>query len=310
MTELDRRAFVVATAASTVAPTALVAKECPGIGRDWITMSLEARNLAYNNVEHVGPENARKKTEDWAAASELLRAQRPKHLDLAYGKGERNKWDLYPATDPKAPCFVHIHGGYWQRGSKEIFACLSEGPLANGWSAALCGYTLAPEATLTQITNELKSAFDWLNANAGEHDIQGPIIVTGWSAGGHLTSFILDHPKVTAGLAISGVFDLGALRDSPHVNEKVKLSEEEIQKLSPMRRPIVNKPLGIAYGTGELPAMIASSRDYHAYRSQGHVPGDLIPIANTNHFTILDELRQPNSTLTRAVIAMAGYQTA
>jgi acetyl esterase/lipase len=58
----------------------------------------------------------------------------------------------------KAPCFVHIHSGYWQRGSKEIFACLSEGPLARGWSAALCGYTLAPEATLTQITDELKSA--------------------------------------------------------------------------------------------------------------------------------------------------------
>src|SRR5215471_13785640 len=162
----------------------------------------------------------------------------------------------------------------------------------------------------SQITNELKSAFDWLNAKASEHGIQGPIIVTGWSAGGHLTSFILDHPKVAAGLAISGVFDLGALRDSPHVNDKVKLSEQEIQNLSPMRRPIVNKPLGIAYGTGELPAMIASSREYHAYRSQGHVPGDLIPIANTNHFTILDELRQPNSTLTRAVIAMAEYQTA
>jgi hypothetical protein len=56
--------------------------------------------------------------------------------------------------------------------------------------------------------------------------------------------------------------------------------------------------------------MIASSRDYQAYQSQGHVPGDLIPIANTNHFTILDELRQPNGTLTRAVIAMAEYQTA
>ena len=90
---------------------------------------------------------------------------------------------------------------------------------------------------------------------------------------------------------------------------RVKLSEEEIQNLSPMRRPIVNKPLGIAYGTGELPAMIASSRDYHAYRSLSHVPGDLIPIANTNHFTILDELRPPNSTLTRAVLAMAQYPT-
>ena len=136
-----------------------------------------ARNLAYNNVEHVGPENVRKKTEAWAAASKMLREQRPQHLDLAYGNGERNKWDLYPASDSKAPCFVHIHGGYWQRGSKEIFACLSEGPLARGWSAALCGYTLAPEASLTQITNELKSAFDWLDATAGEHGIQGPIIV-------------------------------------------------------------------------------------------------------------------------------------
>src|SRR6516165_3376908 len=72
-------------------------RSCPTM--DWITMSLEARNLAYNNVEHVGPENARKKTEGWAAASQTLRGQRPAHLDLSYGNGERNKWDLYPASD-------------------------------------------------------------------------------------------------------------------------------------------------------------------------------------------------------------------
>ena len=144
MTALDRRTLMAATVASIATPATLGAKECSTM--DWITMSLEARNLAYNNVEHVGPENARKKTEGWAAASQTLREQRPKHLDLAYGNGERNRWDLYPANNPKAPCFVHIHGGYWQRGSKEIFACLSEGPLARGWSAALCAYTLAPEA--------------------------------------------------------------------------------------------------------------------------------------------------------------------
>src|SRR6185436_6728803 len=226
---LTRRAFAAATAAGVVSPNIARAKECPAAGMDWMTMSLEACNLAYFNVAHVGDDFARKKTESWAAASKSFREQRPKHLDLPYGPGERTKWDLYPAADPKAPCFVHIHGGYWQRGSKEIFACLAEGALARGWSAALCGYTLAPEANLTQITNELKSAFNWLNAKAGEHGIQGPIIVTGWSAGGHLTSFILDHPKVAAGLAISGVFDLGALRDSPHVNDKVKLSEKEIE---------------------------------------------------------------------------------
>jgi arylformamidase len=280
--------------------------ECAAM--DWMTMSLEARNLAYNNVAHVGPDFARQKTESWTAASKALRERRPNHLNLAYGTGERTKWDLYPATDPKAPCFVHIHGGYWQRGSKEIFACLAEGALAHGWSAALPGYTLAPEASLTQITNELRTAFDWLDAEAAEHGIEGPVIVTGWSAGGHLTALMLDHRKVAAGLSISGVFELAPLRDSPHVNDKVNLSEFEIETLSPMRRPGVNKPLSIAYGTGELPAMIASSRDYHAYRAGAHLPGDLIPVVDTNHFTVLDELRQPDSVLTRAVLRMAEYR--
>jgi arylformamidase len=276
---------------------------------DWMTMSLEARNLAYNNVAHVGPEFAGAKRESWAAASKALREERPQHLDLSYAPGERTKWDLFPATDPLAPCFVHIHGGYWQRGSREAFACLAEGALAHGWSAALPGYTLAPEATLTQIANELRAAFDWLDARGGEHGIEGRVIVTGWSAGGHLTALMLEHPKVTAGLAISGVFELAPLRDSPHVNDQVRLTEVEIETLSPMRRPGVDKPLSIAYGTGELPAMIAASRDYHAYRARAHLPGDLIPVTNTNHFTILDQLRDPDSRLTRAVLEMAEYRT-
>jgi len=40
MTVLDRRVFMAATAIS------IGAKECPTAGMDWITMSLEARNLA------------------------------------------------------------------------------------------------------------------------------------------------------------------------------------------------------------------------------------------------------------------------
>jgi hypothetical protein len=210
-----RRRFVLGGGAAlsalvTMSPEgagAVAYAECAA-GMDWMTMSLEARNLAYNNVAHVGPDFARRKTEGWAAASKALRERRPEHLDLAYAPGERTKWDLYPATDPQAPCFVHIHGGYWQRGSRETFACLAEGALAHGWSAALPGYTLAPEASLTRITDELRTAFDWLDAEAAEHGIEGPVVVTGWSAGGHLTAFMLDHRKVAAGLSISGVFEL------------------------------------------------------------------------------------------------------
>ena len=221
----------------------------------------------------------------------------------------------------------------------KIFACLADGVLARGWSAALPGYTLAPDASLTQITRELRTAFDWLSAQSASHGIEGPVIISGWSAGGHLTAVMLDHPKVSAGLSISGVFELDPLRDSPHVNDKVKLTEVEIESLSPIRLPGVNKPLatitslalpvpsapmtrrlirlapgatprnGVCWvescGYGELPAMIGSSRDFHAYRSQSHLPGPLIPIVKTNHFTVLDELRSPNGSLTRAVVRLA-----
>ena len=86
MVVLNRRAFMAVTAAGVVAPTVIAAKQVVAKGMDWMTMSLEARNLAFNNVAHVGPEFARRKTEAWAAASKALRAQRPKHLDLAYAQ--------------------------------------------------------------------------------------------------------------------------------------------------------------------------------------------------------------------------------
>jgi hypothetical protein len=51
---INRRAFVTATAAGIASPTFARATECPAAGMDWMNMSLEARNLAYNNGAHVG----------------------------------------------------------------------------------------------------------------------------------------------------------------------------------------------------------------------------------------------------------------
>ena len=38
-------------------------------------------------------------------------------------------------------------------------------------------------------------------------------------------------------------------------------------------------------------------------------PATRYPVTDANHFTILDELRLPNSNLTRAVLHMAEYRT-
>ena len=139
----------------------------------------------------------------------------------------------------------------------------------------------------------------WLG-RAAHMVLQGLIILSGWSAGGHLTAMVLDHPSVRAGLAISGIFELGPIRDT-YLNERLKLTDEEIATLSPVRMSSVSKPLAITYGTAELPALVGNSREYHAHRARSHLPGPLIPVPNANHFTIMEELRSPNGILARTV---------
>ena len=119
---------------------------------NWGSLTRAERDAAYNNPLAV-PEAA-SMIPAWIAESGAFRTERPAHLDIPYGARERNKWDLYPAADPKAPCIVFIHGGYWQRFGRESFTNLIAGPHAMGWSAALPGYTLCPDVTLTDIVAE------------------------------------------------------------------------------------------------------------------------------------------------------------
>lgn len=262
----------------------------------WGLMSQAGRDAAYNNSAHVSDSAVLNAARE--VASSAFRVTNSLHLDLRYGKRERNTWDLFPQSDPDAPCIVFIHGGYWQRNAKEQFANLIAGPHARGWSAALPGYTLAPDASLTEIVAEINAALDWLGAHGPAHGINGPIVLSGWSAGGHLTATCLGHPLVKAGLAISGIFELGPVRDT-YLNEKLRLTEEEIVALSPMRLPPVNKPLAFAFGTAELPPLMSDSQELHALRAAEHMPGALIPVPRANHFTIVHELRDPDGVLTR-----------
>jgi len=260
---------------------------------DWGGMAHAQRDAAYNNSAACpgGPAYV----EALRTASAAFRAQHPEHLDLAYGSSQREAWDLFPGA-PGSDCLVFIHGGYWQRNDREGAAAAMEGAVASGWSAALPGYTLAPDASLATITGQIHAAFDWLAHNGPAHGITGRIVVAGWSAGGHLAAMALSHPAVAAAMPISGVFELGPLRDT-YLNEKLSLTDEEIATLSPLRLPATDKPMSLAYGSAELPALIANSRDLHAYRAAQHRPGALLPVPHADHFTVLDGLRRPGGVL-------------
>jgi arylformamidase len=269
---------------------------------NWTALSQAERDAAYDNNKAVANSPALIAARN--EASKVLRAQRAAALDIPYGDRERTRIDLYPARDTLAPCLVFLHGGYWQRNSRDLFAMLVEGMAAHGWSVAIPGYSLAPEATLTEIVQEIPLALDWLAANGPARGIAGPVVLAGWSAGAQLAALALDHPLVAAGLVISGVFDLAPIRDT-WLNIALKLTDEEIATLSPLRLPMVQKRLAIAYGSAELPALVWDSKKFYDTRKAAGAPGELFVVAGADHFTILEELRRADGALAKLALALA-----
>jgi arylformamidase len=266
----------------------------------WRGMTRAVLDDAYNNTLVV-PDAAQRR-DGWIAQSAAFRAQRPELLDLAYGPRERNRIDVFRCGRERAPLLAFIHGGYWQRNAKEMFACMAEGPLARGFDVAMIGYTLAPDVTLTEIVAETHSAIRWLRREGPARGFAtGKLVVSGWSAGGHLTAMALPLDEVDAGLAISGIYDVEPCRLN-YLNEKLLLSAAEAAAMSPiLHLPARRTPLTVAFGTSELPELQRQSRDYHEARRAAGLPSVLLPLESRNHFSIMDELTAPGGKLVAAL---------
>ena len=269
----------------------------------WGGMSRAQLDAAYNNSAAV--KNSDQKIAEYTERSARLRAHRNELLDLRYGPKPRNTIDIYRSGALNAPFFVFIHGGYWLRNSKETFACAAEGPLARGIDVAMVGYTLAPEAKLTEIVSEIRAALRFLRAEGGKLGVgQNGVILSGWSAGGHLTAMALS--EVDAGLPISGVYDVEPCRLN-YVNDTLHMTADEARAMSPiLHLETQQKPMMIAYGLAERPEFQRQSRDYHAARKNAGLPSELLPLEGHDHYSIIEELAAPSGKLTNAIITLAG----
>jgi arylformamidase len=266
-------------------------------------MDRAALDAAYDNTGAVADSQAYR--ERWWKVSAALRSAKASRCDLRYGTRPRATLDYFPGGTANAPLFVFIHGGYWQRNEKERFSFTALGPLARGINVAVPGYTLAPEARLTDIVAEIRAALSFLVDRAGEFGFdRARIFIGGWSAGGHLTAAVADHPAVRGGMPISGIFELEPIALGV-LNDKLQLSADEIERLSPLRNiPARLPPLAMFVGGNELPELKRHSASYvEGARSRG-LPVTLTELPGHHHFSILDELAQPDGAMTRALVDM------
>ena len=253
--------------------------------------------------------------ERWAQQSAQVRATHPARLDLAYGDAAAERLDFFPAPQDGAPLLVFIHGGWWRSLDKSDFSFIAPAFTAAGVSVALTNYTLAPAATLEEITLQQVSALAWLYRNAARYGADpGRIVVAGHSAGAHLAAmmqaadwpaFEADLPPdlVKGGVMFSGLYDLDPVRHAAFVQDDLRLTPERVGPLSPARMPQAHPaPFLTAVGGLESAefkrqnALLAST--WHAT----HVKD--IPLPQANHLTICDSLGAAGRPLFDATLAL------
>ena len=245
------------------------------------------------------------------AAAELPGAR----LDVAYGADARQRLDVFaPLQGRAAPALMFFHGGYWRAGSKESRRFPAAAWRERGVAWVPVGYRLAPEVRLDQIVADARAAVAWLHRNGLDVGCDpGRIHVAGNSAGGHLVGMLaadgwqeaagVPRDVVESAVAVSGLFDLAPLRRT-FVNEWLQLDSESAARNSPIRFPVrADLPVLLAWGDRESAAFRQQSLDY-AQRCGGRVRS--MECDGADHFSIIGDLADPDSTLFQAIAAQVG----
>ena len=231
-------------------------------------------------------------------------------LNQPYGKGERQRYDLFTpegGLDAAKGLLAIVHGGYWMALSKDDFSYLATGPLARGWAVAMIGYTLAPQARIAEITTEIAAA-----TNAVAKLGNGPLRLVGHSAGGHLVARMMCRDvalsdqaaqRLDRVISVSGLHDLRPLRRLAK-NETWQLDDAEAATESPvMQIPREGIELACIAGADERPEFIRQNALLPiAWQGLG-TPAYSRLLAGDHHFSVIDHLANMDSDVCKSVVS-------
>ena len=88
--------------------------------------------------------------------------------DVQYGNDEPQKLDIFPAAVDRAPILVDIHGGGWRSGSKNIRSFPASSVTKAGVMWIPIDYGLAPNYSIHQMVDHVRSAIVWLYHNVSK----------------------------------------------------------------------------------------------------------------------------------------------
>jgi arylformamidase len=262
----------------------------------------EDLSRAYANAEAIP--GAAEFPPRWRAEAAALRDELGgrARMGLRYGARARQVVDLFLPEGTARGLLVFVHGGYWLAFAPGDWSGFAAGALARGWAVAMPGYTLAPEARISAMTDEVEAAIGLAAA-----EVAGPVVVTGHSAGGHLSARMACadrapdwRGRLARVVPISPLADLHPLMRT-EMNAKLRIDAAEAAAESPAllaRRPEVE--VSVWVGAQERPAFLWQARlPSEVWDCPWHAePG-------RHHFDVIEGLRDPASALMDAALGGA-----
>jgi acetyl esterase/lipase len=241
------------------------------------------------------------------------------------------KLDVYtPRGTGPHPTVLHIHGGGWTGGSRESVLLRAMPWLEMGFAVVNVSYRLARVAEAPAAVEDCLCALRWVSRNAKEYAFDvNRIVVTGYSAGGHLaltTGMIpasagLDRQcpgteelKVAAVVNWYGITDVADLLDG--ANRRTYAVQwlgsrpdrvEVARRLSPMTYVRAGLPPTLTiHGDADPTVPYAHATKLHAELQKAGVTSELVTIPKGGHgnFPVPEQLRAVEAM--RAFLAKHG----
>ena len=179
-----------------------------------------------------------------------------------------------PGTEDPMPVLMHIHGGGWTYGRKDDGQAvqLMNYMARREWISVSISYRLSPAATFPDHIIDCKQALVWIKDHIAEYGGNPDfIMVTGGSAGGHLTSLLalsVGHEafqpgfedrdtSVQGAVPFYGVFDFIDEDGLNHHDGMTEFLEDSILKLDmPGNEDAYREASPIRYVSNRAPPMM------------------------------------------------------
>ncbi len=227
-------------------------------------------------------------------------------LDVSYGASERMVFDIFlPDSVPKG-LMVFIHGGYWHLTDKSTWSHLAKGAVDRGWAVILPSYELCPQVSIAEITAMIGQAI-----NQAGNEIEGPIVLSGHSAGGHLVCEMMSKgsplnqdilSRIKKVVSISGLSDLRPLLNTK-MNDVLSLDINSATAASPaLKQPLKNIPLIAWVGAAERAEFLRQNALIANIWYGLGVDITIVEEPDKHHFSVVEGMRDPNSALVNALL--------